>query len=378
MFNQITMAFNVVLLSDASLDLYPENKANKFRVQLSEPLKLSDRRYEAALKEIIVPSRLNYKHQDDDLWVEVQRADRASGFRTCKKHLPGIHYYDNEQHLFSVLDKAIAEMVDENKRLKQMDQLDTIKLLKEKDRKTYKVPIKIKIVTTMRQLKTHEKWTNLETLNRVIFSKSLLELVLGASVLNDQIFAGINYYHHFYQRYSWEVRNLGRKEGFILFHNSPHQKYKPDNRPPNLGMGIVKHGEMAIRDYPPHASHRDFRADYQKQITTYLFPERKDEIPKLDFGHQQLSIFCDFIEPHHVGSTMQPLLRTVAREGKLFDLSSSHESESLQNIPLMRLCYVPVKLQELKEIEVTIEDEHTHLVPFAEGKTLLNLTFRPV
>ena len=45
---------------------------------------------------------------------------------------------------------------------------------------------------------------------------------------------------------------------------------------------------------------------------------------------------------------------------------------------VMRPMYVPVKQMEIQQVEIKIEDEHDHLVPFAEGKTVLNLDFRPV
>ena len=194
-----------------------------------------------------------------------------------------------------------------------------------------------------------------------------------------------NYYHHFYDDYKKRLATGEIKtEGFLLNPDSPNQKFNPDEHPPKPGYGINKNGKMAIRGYPEHEYWRrpgagPVEGGFQHCCTTFIFPKSKRE-SLIEYGHQQLKVFCDFVEPRHVGDDMQQLLRYVAREGKLFEISSSTKSGlgGLQNIPLMRLCYVPVKIQELTAIEIVIKDEHDHLIPFSEGKAVLNLTFRPI
>ena len=88
-------------------------------------------------------------------------------------------------------------------------------------------------------------------------------------------------------------------------------------------------------------------------------------------GHNQLHIYANFVEPHWIGDGKNQLLRSLTRKNE-------EGTNLLKEMSVMRPMYVPVKQMEIEQVEIKIEDEHDHLVPFAEGKTVLNLDFRPV
>ena len=67
------MSFHVVLPSNSSFELYPENKLSDFRVQLAKPIDLSQP-YEVALEEIAYPLQ-NYHFESFSTWIEIHHAE---------------------------------------------------------------------------------------------------------------------------------------------------------------------------------------------------------------------------------------------------------------------------------------------------------------
>ena len=362
--------FTITIPSDASGNLYPNNKANKFKVQLHHPITVTgNERYEVALTDIIFPSSLKHEEQDDDLWIQVLGPVDSSG---CQVHLPGQHYYRDEQHLLSTLDKAISKLVSQAKSKGEMDEQDGIRLLKEHAAR-YKVPLQLEIVTHMAQMTDYNDWKTLKTLNKLVMSKCLLGILLGKAVINQQSFSAPNYYHYYYKDYKQKLDSGEiETEGFLLNPDSPLQTFDPDNHLPNPGYGVKKVGKMSIRGYPEHEYWRrpNVGSASQHCTTAYTFPEPQDMLTEL--GHHQMSVFCNFVEPHWVGDILKPLLRAITRKEKTQQETNHPIKEMSMIVPI----YVPVKLQEIRDLEIEIHDEHGHLIPFAEGKTVLNLTFR--
>ena len=97
---------------------------------------------------------------------------------------------------------------------------------------------------------------------------------------------------------------------------------------------------------------------------------------RVKLGHQQLNLFANnLVDAHCVGNQMKSLLRTVSH-------NRAREPDTLSTLKEIELSapyYVPLKpgLRELKNISIQIEDEHNHIMPFAPGKTSLDLHFRP-
>ena len=365
-------SFTITIPSDASVNLYPNNKANKFKVQLHDPIThTGNERYEVALTDIIFPSNLKHEEQDRDLWIQVQGC--LSSSKMSDIYLPGQHYYQDEQHLLSTVDKAISDLVSQAKSKGEMGKQDSIRLLEEHGA-GYKVPLQLEIITHMAQLTDYNDWKTLRHLNRVYMSKNLLEMLLGRAVTSQQsLLAAPNYYHHFYKDYKQKLDSGEiETEGFILNPDSPQQAFDPDEYFPDPGYSIKKKGKMSIRGYPEHEYWRrpNVGSASQHCTTTFVFPEPENELVEL--GHQQMSVFCNFVEPHWVGDTLKPLLRAITRKEKT-QLETSHPIKEMSMIVPI---YVPVKLKEISDLEIEIHDEHGHLIPFAEGKTVLNLTFR--
>ena len=131
-----------------------------------------------------------------------------------------------------------------------------------------------------------------------------------------------------------------------------------------VGSFITKQNDIVIKEGG---------ADIASVATTEFF--LKSEV-KVKSGHQQIIVYSDIVDMHCVGNEMKSLLRTVSHNRKR---KSTNDTTSLKEINLSVPYYVPVKpgLRELQEIAIRIEDEHNHKMPFAPGKTSLDLHFRP-
>ena len=86
--------FHIVLPSDANKDLFPENRANFFKVKLESPIHLDSRGdWEVALTTLTVPSKLETDH-DKTCWFQLIN---AKGEKGEKYYLGGAERYENEQ-----------------------------------------------------------------------------------------------------------------------------------------------------------------------------------------------------------------------------------------------------------------------------------------
>ena len=87
----------------------------------------------------------------------------------------------------------------------------------------------------------------------------------------------------------------------------------------------------------------------------------------LDHGFHDLYVYCDIIQPQHVGDVLVPLLRIVQLEGK----DGQRVSKSF-----VRPEYIPVSRKQFESIEVNIKRDTGETVPFEFGRVLLTLHFR--
>ena len=52
--------FYLTLLSDSSLNMFPDNKQSEFTVRLDHPIPIEDERWKVALVEIATPSEVTF------------------------------------------------------------------------------------------------------------------------------------------------------------------------------------------------------------------------------------------------------------------------------------------------------------------------------
>ena len=141
----------------------------------------------------------------------------------------------------------------------------------------------------------------------------------------------------------------------------------------SVGRFITKQNDIVIKRESGYSHHN---------VASSTF-HLKSQV-KVKSGHQQINIYSDgLVDTHCVGNEMKSLLRTVThnrdRKSETLTHKRKRKTESLKEINLSVPYYVPVKpgLRELRDIAIRIEDEHNHRMPFAPGKTLLDLHFRP-
>ena len=86
-------------------------------------------------------------------------------------------------------------------------------------------------------------------------------------------------------------------------------------------------------------------------------------------GISSLFVYCDLVQPIHVGSIMAPLLRTVSFNVKQYgEMINAHYTNPI---------YLPINKSMIDSVDIRICDVIGQLIPFAEGVTTMILHFRP-
>ena len=94
-------AFHLTLPSDANVEIYPENKANDYKVQLDRSIQLGDMPWEVAVTDMIVPSET--VSTDKDAWFYINSGD--------KFYLPGMHFYKGNEEFVNKLTTSLKTAV---------------------------------------------------------------------------------------------------------------------------------------------------------------------------------------------------------------------------------------------------------------------------
>ena len=87
----------------------------------------------------------------------------------------------------------------------------------------------------------------------------------------------------------------------------------------------------------------------------------------LEYGFNDLFIYCDLIQSQYVGDAFVPLLRIVPVEGKAVERVSKS---------FLRPQYLPVSRKQFETVEVDIKTDTGESVPFEFERVLLTLHFR--
>ena len=87
-------------------------------------------------------------------------------------------------------------------------------------------------------------------------------------------------------------------------------------------------------------------------------------------------ICCDVVRPTNIGTSMQPLIRSVDIKSNRKD--GSNQDQIYRDDHFTPAQYVPVSKGYISTLEFWVEDDQGVLVPFQTGKTSLTLRFRRV
>lgn len=359
-------------------------------------------------------NQLWYK-DDKDLWVSVSgfsQTDREQD----KHYLPNLrsYAYRDKKHVLAELIKAVNNAVRQAKLSGKIGQHDDVTCFVNASGQ-----ITFTFITQMNTLPGRDI-TDITRLNGVTFSPALAYVIGGltnawrtqpvrliarnyyiaylASGYTEEKFRGDDwvtdrgeYWNlgvHVYGRYSLHLKPgarsqnnpadltdastcetkivFSRTEPFVDLSKKTLKHYVENNltgKTKPVGHFITKQNDIVIKEDGP---------DTASVATTEFF--LKSEV-KVKSGHQKINIYSDIVDPHCVGNEMRSLLRTVSHNRK----GKSGDATSLKEINLSVPYYVPVKpgLRELRDIAIRVEDEHNHKMPFAPGKTSLDLHFRP-
>lgn len=328
----------VHLVSNASIDTFPDNKLSDFTTVLSEPLSFTDGEYEVGLSEMHIPCSINMLDKQNawfvylDYWIEPDVVDTHMLQRTVK--------YDKipKEYKSSVVRKKI------NYEARSMDGV----ILKIEKPESCGLP----------------QWI-LGNNNRVIYGVDTEAKVEG----------NINVYWQLYEEKKLQIREGFYKETSDLL-EAINEKAKgifkltqneENKRVVCTSTKKDKH-PIAVRFSDQLTNILGFRKE-----SIQLFKEKETVTARHDIdrfpGTNLFLVSTDFIEDSHVGDAHVPLLRALP-----FNEVRPYEIMSYQCFPVQ---YKKVLLREVSSIRVLITDDSGRTIPFQNrGRVYLTLHFR--
>ena len=87
-------------------------------------------------------------------------------------------------------------------------------------------------------------------------------------------------------------------------------------------------------------------------------------------GFHTLYVYCDLVQPRHVGNVLAPLLRQVAIDHK--SLKKNFVTTRVFN----PVYFLPLNRNHFETVEIDIRTDLGESVPFETGKVLVTLVFQ--
>ena len=324
--------FYVVLPSDASMDVYPDNKVNNFSVKLPYPLHFDRQRWEVGVSELHFPmSWHNVRHPFNLLSLIIDARREVKIYepgeypkRSSKNAAIGSEPIDaiegiiipeglySSPELIRTLNTLVRDTIES--KLKEMEysqrQSDGRHITK-----TYAFPIH-KFKFTMEDAHVQLKMPEPSPLSSLHAEKTFsMEVVLPMPILNMLGFVQVE---------SRADRFITHKQGTIAVGSL-------GNDHTSIHKGVARADRLA--------------------------------------GFDTIYVYSSLVEDQHVGNTMAPLLMHVPVSRKM--MKDSVVVKTPQHIK-----YMGLRHGTADTIQVYIMDDAGHPVPFQRGKAIVTLHFR--
>ena len=307
--------FTISLPSDASRDVYPDNKISNYKTQLSQSIPLDQGEWEVGLVDIHYPTN----------WINVNKDEMVGQLMTVpgswvKFSVPEGHYSDAQTFL-KVLDGILKS--------KSNNYIYLKKNVNAEIDKEYEDPVTVEIASD----------PNTNRRSVVKFSKPLAA-VLG---LFDKIM---------FVDQSLHLPLTGKK---------------PSDR------GLVKRRGRSGRLLRVHGIITRYLKEswtgHKARKTIYSLPRAVD----LRRGFKMFYIYSDIIEYRHVGDTMANLLSVFTPESK-----KKNRDNEMVHKEFFYPDYISIRkgMSYLNTIQIMVTDEMGRAVSFTHGKVLVQLHFR--
>jgi hypothetical protein len=171
-----------------------------------------------------------------------------------------------------------------------------------------------------------------------------------------------------YDRIMKEIRFM-LKGNLILNHNLKGiRKHMPFRRGPEqmgFNRAIINHLGLSQHYYPATDDGDENAEDDEKteEFHSRIIPGSGT----FELGQRIMYIYTDIVSPYLVGDVQTPLLRVVIPKG---------ERDEIVSTTFTNPFYVPVARRDINEIEININDDQGHPIPFTGGKASVVLHFR--
>ena len=335
--------FYVDLVSNASMDIHPENTLSTFTNRLATPIVL-DQAYEVSLNEIIYPLDFSQTVEIKYRLVVVITSPKL------KKYYVGTEYtfkYDGSDKIQDIMASFTKEIEEkfpsidfrEAEKERKPEKLEYVKITEEKivvaevdaekkklDDETIKKEIEKKKAELKKKREEERKKKEEEDIKKITVTKK----------------PGFFYDQNTQKIYVTAGRLSDNKELMVYFKDESF-----------LGpLGFVRE---------TYNKFFNTAAEDAKHYATYT--------PDLSGRSNLLFINTDIIEGHRVGDAMSMNLRTIPLSKGAF--------ESVQYMSFTNEYFFPVRLSRIDSISISITDENGERIQFRSGRVFITLKFRP-
>ena len=335
--------FYVDLVSNASMDIHPENTLSTFTNRLATPIVL-DQAYEVSLNEIIYPLDFSQTVEIKYRLVVVITSPKL------KKYYVGTEYtfkYDGSDKIQDIMASFTKEIEEkfpsidfrEAEKKRKPEKLEDVKIIEEKivvaevdaegkklDDETIKKEIEKKKAELKKKREEERKKKEEEDIKKITVTKK----------------PGFFYDQNTQKIYVTAGRLSDNKELMVYFKDESF-----------LGpLGFVRE---------TYNKFFNTAAEDAKHYATYT--------PDLSGRSNLLFINTDIIEGHRVGGAMSMNLRTIPLSKGAF--------ESVQYMSFTNEYFFPVRLSRIDSISISITDENGERIQFRSGRVFITLKFRP-
>lgn len=344
----------VDLFSNASLDLYPDNKVSQFTVKLNQPIQL-DGTYEVGLAQLICPPTASAKSEETEpITIYLSCRPETTEHKTIG--IPSKRAFPFGENHTDIYRKAIIRRWTEELPMNIYDPTSGLSSL---DEYTFRYILRLSDFDSPKEL--------LEYLRQIFKGETITDLKEGG--LSDH-----------QKKENAVVRDLLKRRVY----ESNHPKVVGEGRIQNaFGLYHDEKGRLTfkVRDYDtriaiPSALGRLFGLSVADgQFVIYNTPGiyRINSTTDIDFNATRpsvVAVYSNLVLSHRVGDTSAPLLRVMTLP------QSEIKAGEFLRFEFQDVHYLPVALKFIQEIHMELRGNDGTLIPFEGGITFARLHFR--
>ena len=350
----------VDVFSNASLDLYPNNKVSQFTVKLNQPLQLGDGSYEVGLAQLICPPTASAKSEETEpitlyLSCQPETTEQKTVGVPSKKAFP---FGENHGDIYrkAIIRKPVEEL--------PMNIYQPSNGMASADEYTFRYTLRLsdfdspdELVVFLRQIFKGEPLTDAtkeagldetqkkenavvrDLLKRRVYENNHAKVVHEGRIQN-----AFGIYQDDKQRLTFKVRDYDTR----LAIPSPLARL--------FGLSVAD-GQLVLYNSPGI-----YRVNTSWGGQGGGFDAARPSV---------MAVYSNLILSHRVGDTSAPLLRVLT-----LPQSDSGKPGEFLHFEFQDVHYLPVALKFIQDVHMELRGNDGQLIPFEGGITFIRLHFR--